>query len=312
MDEANARQRPHRKMVRHVADTFLIFSPDEIGKCFDDILPNENEYASLVHDAAAGLQRVMSAGALPFQLTFAAVQQRRFDRMLSAERIRAHASDTSVDEQENTAFSIASRRMAEFIESEDGHDFLQDAVVFEMNRSLRSSGIKLAAYELLAQTIVSTWSVFEDFSSRFIIGFLNSNPQKARIVIERSELRSYFGKQSLDISLIDEHGFDLTRSMGSMIFKDKRLDSLTIIKSLLKALLDDRAVSEALGEDMWLLNQRRHLFVHKRGTVDRDYASKTGDNAPLGERLPLTSSDAERYIQVVERAILAIYHAATR
>jgi len=130
--------------------------------------------------------------------------------------------------------------------------------------------------------------------------------------LSAADLKTYLGKQVVDIDAIDEQGFDLTRSMGTMIFREKRLDNLAVIRSVLNALLNNDHVREALGDELWLLNQRRHLFVHKRGLVDQEYLKRTGDKVLPGQRLRVSSNDIERYITAVQKAIIEITAAANR
>lgn len=303
-------------MILRVRDRFLIFTPTDIGQHLAAIPSDHSQYVSVVGDAASGLRRVISAGSLPFQLSFSAVQHRRFDRVLNSERIRrlplpSEEREDLTDEEEKAAYATASRKMREFVDSADGSTVLMQAVVRDLDHHLRSAVVSLAAYDLLAQTLVSTWSVFEVFCTDFIIAFVNHNPTRSKDIIERAELKAYFGKPSLDIALIGEHGFDLSMSMGTLLFQNKRLDNLTVIKSVMRALFDNSDVSTALGDQLWQLNQRRHLIVHKRGIVDKEYLSRTSDNVPLGEQLPINAEDAIAYVQEVERAITAIYEAAT-
>lgn len=314
-DDTNGPAIPN-DMILRVRDRFLIYTPEDIGQQLEAIPADDSPYVSVVGDAASGLRRVISAGSLPFQLSFSAVQQRRFDALFNSERIRrlplpSEERDGLTFEDEKAAYSAASSRMRQFVESVDGSTVLMHEVVRDLDHHLRSTVVSSAAYELIAQTIVSTWSIFEVFCTDFIIAFLNRNPTRTQDIIERSDLKAYFGKPSLDITLIGEHGFDLSSSMGTLLFHNKRLDNLTLIKSVLKALFDDSIVSVALGDQIWLLNQRRHLIVHKRGMVDKEYLSRTSDNVPLGQQLHLNAEDAVSYIQVVERAIAAIYEAAT-
>jgi len=78
----------------------------------------------------------------------------------------------------------------------------------------------------------------------------------------------------------------------------------------METLFSDPVVRDALGEELWMLNQRRHLYVHKRGLVDQEYLSRTKDKVPLGHRLVVTSYDVEGYLIAVKSAIIAIDLAA--
>jgi hypothetical protein len=301
-------------MVRRVTSAFLIYQPDDLLGPLTRFLSGDHIWTPLVRDAADGLRSVLNAATLPFQLIYDAVQQRRFDAMLSAERIRSlkevASGDGLTNALEDRSFGRANEKMCAFISTSDGSDFMRDAILYELDRSLRSSVISTAAVELMVQTLVSTWAVFENFSRAFIIAWINADPRRAKPLLASPDLKDYFGRQVVDFEVIGEHGFDLTGSMGTILFRGRRLDHLGVIRSATKALFNDPNVREALGESLWMLNQRRHLFIHKRGLVDDEYLQRTGDATPLGYRLSITSEDVEHYLIAVQKAVVAIATAA--
>jgi hypothetical protein len=305
---------PPREVVVRVTSAFLIFEPDELLAPLNRFLAGDHMEAQLVRDAAEGLNSILSAASLPFQLISDAVQQRRFDRILSAERIRSlkDIPDGKVPGKklEERSFRRSQKRMQVFLESQEGSDFMRDAIVYDLDRSLRSPVISAAAVELLIQTLVSTWAVFESFARAFIITWINADPRRAKPVLASPDLKDYFGKQVVDIEVIGDHGFNLTGSMGTLLFRGKRLDHLSVIRSAIGALFNDPDVRTALGSELWMLNQRRHLFVHKRGVIDEEYIGRTGDTVNLGQRLCITSEEVEHYLLAVQKAILAISTAA--
>ena len=69
--------------------------------------------------------------------------------------------------------------------------------------------------------------------------------------------------------------------------------------------------TEMRSPDLWMLNQRRHLIVHRRGIVDEAYLGKTSDSAPLGLPLQPTSKELESYITAVERASIELISAVS-
>ncbi len=300
---------PPRDQVDRVTQAFLIHSSEAMMLAVPKVEPYLEECVS---DAFDGLRSVIRAATLPFLLTLEAVQQRRFDRLLAAERIRALKDAPDDREPDSVALTVARQRMTDFMSSQAGQDYIRDAVLHDLDRSLSSEDISAAAAEVLIQTLVSTWAVFEHFASSFIVRWIDQDPRRSRSVLAAADLKAYLGKQVVDIDAIDEQGFDLTRSMGTMIFREKRLDNLAVIRSVLDALFNAGEVREAFGDDLWLLNQRRHLFVHKRGFVDREYLKRTGDKVPAGQRLRLASNDVERYLMAVQKAIIAITNAANR
>lgn len=305
---------PPPDVVLRVTQSFLIYRPEELLQPLSGFVAGDHAWTPLVRDVADGLHSVVSAATLPFQLIYDSVQQRHFDRLLSAERIRSlkdvsPGNDPS-PELNQRSYERAMERMRTFIGSNEGSDYTRDGIVHELDRSLRSSVIAAAAAELLVQTLVSTWAVFEAFARAFIISWINVDPRRAKPILASPDLKDYFGKQVVDIEIIGDHGFDLTTSMGSILFRGRRLDHLNIIRSSMEALFNDPDLRTALGSELWMLNQRRHLFVHKRGLVDEEYLKRTGDQISVGQRLFITSDDVERYLLAAQGAVVAIATAA--
>ena len=305
---------PTPEIFKSVGAAFIVIVPEQLLAPLEQSKPQTSLSVALVTNARDGLRGVVSAGSLPYQLASHSAHQRHFDRIYTAERIRSHINVKSGDQpsvaRREEALQIAHERMHEFVRSSEGVHLLRDWIVLDLNGHLGSPAVKQAASELLVQTSISTWSVFESAVGAFIIGWINADPRRAIPVLAATELKSYFGKQAVDIDVIEDHGFDLSTSMGDILFRERRLDNLPVIRSVLNALFDDQNIRLALGDNMWLLNQRRHLLTHRRGIVDAEYLRKTGDSAPIGQRLHLSSVDIEMYVSTVQNAIIAIAQAA--
>jgi hypothetical protein len=312
--EEREKSQPSSEIVSQVRHAFLIFPVKEFIEPLEDCEPRDQTFSEILANAIDGLRSSVIACGLPFQLVTDSVQQRRFDRFHAAERIRglslADDGSENIPENQILALSTAQDKFKDFLDSDDGRDFMRDQIVFELERRLRSPVIVAAAQELLVQALISTWSVFESFARAFIISWINADPQRAIPVLASADMKEYFGKQAVDIRVIGDHGFDLKNSMGTILFRGKRLDNLGVIRSTLKALFNNGGLQSALDQKLWQLNQRRHLFVHNRGIVDNDYLRQTGDTVLLGERLKLKSGDIEIYLLEVRAAILAISRAA--
>lgn len=299
-----------------VVSSFLIFNKTELLSDLSSVSSDCVPTKYFIESVVGGLESTISAGILPYYLVNESVFSRHFSRFYFAEaiRLRAHNSQSKEESRiiENRARKNAQASMNTYVESKDGFKQVCGDIVAELSKSLQSSDVQYAAEELLVQTLISSWSVFESSVRQFIKDWINIDPKRAGLVLSSNELKSYFGKQVIDISVIGEHGFDLTSSMGDLLFRERKLDSLSIIRSVLNALFDDAGIRDALGADMWMLNQRRHLFVHKRGIVDAEYLSRSKDNIGLGERVRVNAADIKQYISAVQNAAIAIINAANK
>lgn len=306
-------QRPPPDIVKRVSGAFLIFDGEMLAE-LEAFEPKTPLPSAFIKNALDGLRSVTSAGSLPFQLVSHSVHQRRFDAIHAAERIRSlkdvGQGQEPSEEQNQQSLQSASNRMSEFSRSDEGIRYFRDVILYDLYERLNSAAVADAAFELLVQTLISAWTVFESSVRAFVIDWINADPQRANSVLASPDLKSYFGKQVVDIAVIGEHAFDLTSSMGDILFRERRLDNMSVIRSVLEALFNNSDIRGALAEDMWMLNQRRHLFVHRRGLVDAEYLRRTNDTVSIGEKLSVTSSDVEHYIRAVQSAFVAIASAA--
>jgi hypothetical protein len=54
--------------------------------------------------------------------------------------------------------------------------------------------------------------------------------------------------------------------------------------------------------DLYLLNKRRNLIVHRRSIVDIQYKNSTSDSLNVGDELYIKPDDLDRYLAVVRDA----------
>lgn len=297
-----------------VIEAFLIYDTFEILSVFATTEASCPIAKALLNNGKHGLSSVVSAGSLPYHLINHAAQQRRFDSFFTAERIRSIDLQTGEPSEEfrHEVRQKARQKMDDFINSDEGIQHFRDQIIHDLDDRLALENVKAGASELLVQTLISTWSVFESSVRAFIIAWVNADPARAKPLLVSNDLKTYFGKQVVDLEVISDFGFNLAGSMGDVLFLNRRLDNLSVTRGIMKAFFNDDHIRNILGDDMWWLNQRRHLFVHRRGIVDTDYLARTSDNAPTGERLHLTSHDVMNYVVAVRDAILAIAMAADR
>ena len=102
--------------------------------------------------------------------------------------------------------------------------------------------------------------------------------------------------------------------MGSLLFANRKLDNLAIVRDIVQSILpEEREAQIALNSDnLWELNQRRHLIVHQRGLVDDTYLKRTADKASMGDRLEVTSHQLEKYILTVREVIQQLLKSVVR
>lgn len=304
-----------RELAKKVSKAFMILPSEKFLEPLKPYLDETCPCSECIASASEGLHSVISAAGLPFRLSQDSVMQRRFDSFHASERILALIPEEPgsglSNESQAFAYESAKQKLNEFLETAEGSDTMRDELLYDLDRRLNSADVRVAAQELLVQTLISSWSIFESFARCFIITWLNENPAHTSSVLSSPELKDFFGRKVVDIQTIGDYNFDLSRSMGTVLFKDRRLDSLNVIRSSMKALFSSPDVQSALGNDLWVLNQRRHLFVHNRGVVDSPYITNTSDQTPVGEKLILECDDVIQHLTAVRTAITAVGDAAS-
>lgn len=168
-------------------------------------------------------------------------------------------------------------------------------------RSYTSEKWKLAARELIQQGIILTWSAFEVLCRDAFELELNLYPSKAALLAQNLTTRKRFEFEKVSLDILIKHEFDLSAKMGTYLVSRRDFSDLPTIKSVYLVLFasSDELASHLNHPELWLLYQRRHLFVHRRGIVDQNYLDNTSDATPLGSTLEVSPKDFEEQFQRV-------------
>lgn len=300
------------EIEKKVVSRFLLIQREPLLAPLVEVSLDDAEAHDCLRNAVSGLDRVISAASLPFTMTHNAVMDRHYQRLFTHERILQlipayDSPEGKYDEKwDRIATEKANAEMDKLLQDQTKLLALKNEIITDLHRSLASFDVRVAAEELLAQSIISTWSVFEGFSRNFITLLLNRYPQAAYRVMLNPEMKDFIGKPAIDINTLEEHQFDVSSSMGTILFRNRRFDSFSVIKTLYKCMFDDASVQGALGHHLWMLNQMRHLFVHSRGLIDQEFINQTGTEFPIGSKLPLNSCTVEEGLRATTEAIRAI------
>jgi hypothetical protein len=271
--------------------------------------PLETEISILTGDNAdhakallRNLEAAITVGSLPFNMVQVAVSSRHFQRIHMAERIRQlkdrQHDPTLTDEHERAALKIARERFQVEIGTEETRTQWIDAILNELGDYLAEPEFKMATDELLRQTLVMIWGAFETFVSDTIIANLNRNPKLATKLLLSDTTKRHFPQRGVAIDSLEKYDFDVGQSMGFVLFSERGLDSLPLIRDVISTLLPDDAVLNTSLKDprLWLLWQRRNLIVHRRGVVDEQYVSKTSDKIPIGAHIEPDRYNLDDYL----------------
>ncbi|HVP39845.1 MAG TPA: hypothetical protein VMS93_11755 [Candidatus Saccharimonadales bacterium] len=225
--------------------------------------------------AAAFEQNISAVGAtvgMPVTLALAASEGSHWQRIHTAERIRARALDAEPGEDTDAlearrashAREGASKRMHDFATSPDGRGALAADACRFLLRALSSADLSEAANELLRQGVVLTWSALEMLSRDLFETMLNASPTRILTILReptaKHRLQSKFTLEELATA-----GFNLSASLGSLLPSRQDFSDFATVKAVMLPLLDSEPdVGAALDDKaLQVLCQQRHLIVHR-------------------------------------------------
>lgn len=170
--------------------------------------------------------------------------------------------------------------------------------------TLEDEDTHLGVRELFRQALVLTWGAFEVVSRDGFVRLFNIRPELTTSLFKDKTARRVFKDFKLDIETLASHSFDLSKNMGDLLADGRALDKLATIKVVFKALSpNDTSLSAALDDrQLWTVCQRRHLIVHRRGIVDQQYLTATGDDRSVGESLDIVLNDIQDAMKVTIHA----------
>ncbi len=274
-------------------------------------------YKSLGEAFLHNLDSVISTVTIPFTLVSSSVNYRHRVRLRTAECIRTLSLDMEDGEteellerrREQHALKAAEKRMAEFAKSPKGVEMMvRDTCAF-LRIGVEVGALDVAAKNLLLQGVVLVWGSFEVLAHDLFVAYVNQTPKVVKTLIKDPVIRRKIFQLLRDpIEMLAEHDFDLSNSMGSVLAERQDLsDLLTLKKILLATFADNVSLREALSvRELWTLNQQRHLIVHRRGVVDKEYIEKTGRRDQIGSQLVISPTTLEYYLALIRDAGVAL------
>ena len=251
---------------------------------------------------------------LPYLLATSRASALHFQRFHMAERIRNLPSlydppetPPTEEERDRLAYESAKAQFLRFGESEDGTNALVSDIATTLLGALEDASTANAATELLRQALVSLWSALEVLTRDILTIMLNSSPQLSEGLLSDPSARKYFDLPKVSIEELSLSGYDLSGRMGDLLFGSRDFSDLRAIKAGALPVLGCPALAEALGDNLlWVLNQERHLIVHRRGVVDAQYIEATGTRCQVGEVITVSPTKLEKYFGVVVKCAASL------
>jgi hypothetical protein len=266
----------------------------ENAKSLSDLAPTLpdglREISLAFFDSLHGVVRTLS---IPFNYTYSEINSLHWQRFLMAERIRARGIEKE-SEREPTALKIAREKFAEYCKGE-GKEIIADDVLNRLHALQNEPESLAAARELTRQGVVLVWSAVEVLARDCFIYLLNRYPALAERLLSEQSNRKRFSVERVDWQTLASYGYDLSRNLGAFLISKADLTNVSAIRDAYGALFP---AATNLGEKLrdrrlWALCQKRNLIVHRRGIVDQQYLTSTGDTLPIGTDLWVSPHEVE-------------------
>jgi len=295
-------------LARTVLARCLTPDPADFFEPFEEWTGRSSPLSSVVEAFRSNLRAARLVGALPYQLINSGVRQRRFDGLVVANLIESGAQPDSevYSEQQEQACRHANEAMQQ-LDTE-----IINQTLHRLDYSLKSPTFSGTLHELLRQVLVMTWGALEVVSNDLGVVILNKRPALARVVTDLESYKRAASVKGIPIVTLEEFNFDVSESMGDIIFSMTRLDTLPSIMDFYNAVASNAALQKSLkSSTLWMLAQRRHLIVHRRGIVDSQYLQKTSDSQPLGTLIEIPATEIANSLVEVRNVGLLIADCAS-
>jgi hypothetical protein len=278
-----------------VLEVFLVPRDfDRNAKALNDLAAGlENDLQLIAKSFSANLRGVIQTLSIPYQYTQSHVQILHWQRIHIAEMIRARSIENE-SERKPEALRRAKDRMESYVR-EEGLAKIVDDILDRLLSLTKDAESLAAARELMRQGVVLTWSALEVLARDLFILLLNTKPALSTELLATPSNRKRFSPERIDWSVLASHDFDLSSRLGTYFISKADLTSMTSIRDIYAALLPNALdLQRALADQgLWMLQQKRNLIVHKRGVVDQQYLSSTGDLRALGSTLTVLPKELE-------------------
>ena len=254
------------------------------------------------------LESTLSVVSVPFQLASASAHHAHFQRFLIAERIRARSinevpgHDMPLENfREAEALKTARRRIVEFAASPKGMEvFIDDTSHFLLSGHV-STELKPVAGQLIQQGVIATWSAIEILFRDVLETELNLFPAKAVLLSQDGSTKKRFELDRLSVEILATYNFDISKRLGTIVVGKQDFSDIATARSAYVLLFPKSIdfIKNINDSNLYLLNQRRHLLVHRRGIIDQKYLNKTSDSGEMGRMLELKPKDFEMHFDHV-------------
>jgi hypothetical protein len=300
---------------RLVAERFVIPKTALLGRLHTAVAqaaPTAKEAAKIFYE---NLESAFMVVGIPYNFADSSVLMRRHNQLMIAEEIRAlkgtQPNEPITEQARAEAHIIAVKRFDEELQDERKVDQLNHQIRHDLYQLMQRNDVDRASHDLLLETVIMVWGSFEVFIADFVRSHLNAYPAIATRLLTDPSTKASFDIKSIGIEDLTANQFNVSNAMGNILVSKRRLDGIEVIRNVLKVMFPhhQQMIQNTGTPELYKLAQRRHLIVHRRGSVDAAYLQKTNDNYQIGRTLRLTSEYIYQVIYLVRDVGISVLDA---
>jgi hypothetical protein len=196
----------------------------------------------------------------------------------------------------------------ERLETEEGKKSTWNGTYSFLDSLIDWHSMETAPFDLLGQGVILVWSAFEVFFRDIFCYFVNKKPANTKLILDNPRLRNRLPFKGVTFEVLSDYNFNVSSRMGNIITSYIDFSNLDAIRDIVSAFFPDRkSLKNILNlREFWLMNQRRHLLVHRAGYVDDRYLEKTGDKISINTKLRVSPEKLRTYLYLVRDVAVEI------
>ncbi len=180
-------------------------------------------------------------------------------------------------------------------------------------QALSDTQLQIGVREIYLQSVVLVWGALEVLANDLFMVLLDNRPELSLMLIRDERSKRLFSNLRIDVETLSAYQFNLGAQMGTLLSSVRSLDTIDAMKVVFATLFPNAiSLRNALcSRDLWLLNCRRNLIVHRRGIVDKSYMRKSGEEVVEGSQLLVGLDDVRSPLTAVRDVALELLPAAS-
>jgi len=303
-------KKEYKRLFKTVEAHFVQYHIDDIRlNGFTELTKDLDEgYQNIASTFISNISSTLSALNIPFTLSATAAQHQHHQnsRLVSViESLKYKIIHDITDSNDPIIDQVRNTILEKEIDKLNTSDECQEQLVLNIYKFLEpfthQEEITSAASSLLYQGAILLWSAFEALSKDLFIVHINKNPHKIKDLIENNSTNKRLSFNKITPETLIEYDFDLTNKMGELVAENQDFSDLETIKQTYDVMFPESHSNRTIlkEKDTWILSQKRHLIVHRRGIIDKKYLDKTGEPLNTGEKLVITPKELISYFELI-------------